>query len=213
MNISTTADSEGEYTQGQIDDQALQILFLKKFNRCPESYFINSILLIVYFIFANFMMLNLLIALFSSTYESVTEESEKIWKLNRFELVMEYWGKTPIVPPFVLAYNFFLLIKYFCFCRNPDVLKIVCWPRSPGDHAVHLRQFKTDDGDYNMDERIKEMLEFEKEKVQEYIEEGNEEEEDFARFEGGINELKKDVKDLQGNLQKLVSSTLGKESA
>ena len=93
---------------------------------------------------ANVMLINLLVALFATTYEQVQEDSDKIWKLNRFDLVMDYWGKDPIPTPLILVYHVMLLIKYICFSCGDKVHRrttIVCFPRIPGDHAVNLKQF------------------------------------------------------------------------
>ncbi|CAG5113795.1 Oidioi.mRNA.OKI2018_I69.chr2.g7885.t1.cds [Oikopleura dioica] len=93
---------------------------------------------------ANVMLINLLVALFATTYEQVQEDSDKIWKLNRFDLVMDYWGKDPIPTPLILVYHVLLLIKYIRFSfgeKKSRRTTIVCWPRIPGDHAVNLRQF------------------------------------------------------------------------
>ena len=46
--------------------------------------------------FANVLLINLLVALFATTYERVQENSENIWKLNRYDLILEYWGKSPL---------------------------------------------------------------------------------------------------------------------
>ena len=46
--------------------------------------------------FANVLLVNLLVALFATTYERVQENSENIWKLNRYDLILEYWGKSPL---------------------------------------------------------------------------------------------------------------------
>ena len=37
--------------------------------------------------------------------------------------------------------HFILIIKSIIFCRNKEMNKIVCWARSPGDHALNLEQF------------------------------------------------------------------------
>lgn len=127
--------------QGLISSKALNLLFEKNFNRCPEAYPITSILLGLYMLAANVMLVNLLVALFATTYDSVQENSESIWKLNRYDLVIEYWGKTPIsCTPLVMLEHFMLLIKrqLFCGLTTAEENKITCWPRSPGDHALSL---------------------------------------------------------------------------
>ncbi len=55
---------------------------------------ITSFFMGIYMMFANVLLVNLLVALFATTYETVRENSENIWKLNRYDLVIEYWGKT-----------------------------------------------------------------------------------------------------------------------
>ena len=104
----------------------------------------NSFFLGVYMMVANVMLINLLVALFATTYEAVQEDSDKIWKLNRFDLVMDYWGKDPIPTPLILVYHFMLFMKFLCFSCGKNKHRrttIVCWPRIPGDHAVNLKQF------------------------------------------------------------------------
>ena len=76
--------------------------------------------------------------------DSVQENSENIWKLNRYDLVIEYWGKTPLsCTPFVMFEHFLLLIKkqFFCGLTSREENKITCWPRAPGDHALSLGTF------------------------------------------------------------------------
>ena len=58
-------------TQGIIHELTLSMFYEKKFNRCPERYFMNSFFLGVYMLAANIMLVNLLVALFATTYEIV----------------------------------------------------------------------------------------------------------------------------------------------
>ena len=103
-------------SHGIIDEPGLLLFFKKKFIRCPENYFVTTLMLSIYLMVATVMVLNLLVALFATTYEDVMvshgcffdiafdfrckkifkEKSENIWKLNRYDLVLEYWGKTPL---------------------------------------------------------------------------------------------------------------------
>lgn len=74
----------------------------------------------------------------------VQADSENIWKLNRYDLVLEYWGKTPLsCTPFMIVEHVLLLLKMCCFHRKGAMRQnqIVCWARSPGDHAMHITQF------------------------------------------------------------------------
>ena len=56
---------------GLISESALTLLFERNFNRCPEQYPITTILLGLYMLAANVMLVNLLVALFATTYDSV----------------------------------------------------------------------------------------------------------------------------------------------
>lgn len=144
--------------------------------------------------FANVLLINLLVALFATTYERVQENSENIWKLNRYDLILEYWGKSPLrnivahlrtvsVPcrptadqgrkkystilsctPFVSIEHVLILFKTCIFCRHPQRNKIVCWPRSPGDHALNLEQFPIEGFNAtaeDFDRTISELIDFE----------------------------------------------------
>ena len=49
---------------------------------------------------ANVLLLNLLIAMFSRTYEKVESEAEDVANLLQYELIMEYYFK-PVIPVLV----------------------------------------------------------------------------------------------------------------
>ena len=62
-------------------------------------------------------------------------DSENIWKLSRYDLVLEYWGKTPLsCTPFMMVEHIILLIRMCIFHRKGPERQntIVCWARSPG---------------------------------------------------------------------------------
>ena len=57
-----------------------------------------------------------------------------------------------------------MLFKMCIFCRHPQRNKIVCWPRSPGDHALNLEQFPIEGFNAtaeDFDKTISELIEFE----------------------------------------------------
>ena len=47
----------------------------------------------VYMLFGTFLLLNMIIALFSNTISSLDQDSQKIWKFSRVEMIYEYQGK------------------------------------------------------------------------------------------------------------------------
>ncbi|CAD5126251.1 DgyrCDS14416 [Dimorphilus gyrociliatus] len=85
-------------------------------NSCPEKSWLALILFAIYMVIVNILLLNLLIAMFSSTYEKVESESEIIYKYQRFELINEYIRK-PFLPP---PLNVIHLLWYCCTIRCPD---------------------------------------------------------------------------------------------
>ena len=48
----------------------------------------------------------------SKTYSAIEQESDKIWKFDRYKLVFEYFHKPILPPPFVLFYYIILAIKF-----------------------------------------------------------------------------------------------------
>ena len=54
---------------------------------------------------ANVLLLNLLIAMFSRTYEKVESEAEDVANLLQYELIMEYYFK-PVIPVWVTFTSF-----------------------------------------------------------------------------------------------------------
>ena len=80
---------------------------------CPLSSGVafSYVALMVYMVIANILLINLLIAMFSSTFQDVQENTDQIWKFQRYRLVFEYYD-SPILPP---PLNF---IAYLVSCIN-----------------------------------------------------------------------------------------------
>ncbi|EGV98052.1 Transient receptor potential cation channel subfamily M member 2 [Cricetulus griseus] len=89
--------------------------------KCPESdwtgqtpafpEWLTVTLLCLYLLFANILLLNLLIAMFNYTFQEVQEHTDQIWKFQRHDLIEEYHGRPPAPPPFILLSHLQLLIK------------------------------------------------------------------------------------------------------
>ncbi|CBY18265.1 unnamed protein product [Oikopleura dioica] len=215
----TTKTEIADIPQGIVHQKTLLLFYAKKFSRCPERYFVNSFFLGVYMMVANVMLINLLVALFATTYETVQEDSDKIWKLNRFDLVMDYWGKDPIPTPLILVFHVMLLIKYILFScgeKKNRRTNIVCWPRIPGDHAVNLKQFplelypptgkdtKKAENSTTIDSLIKNLVDFEKVEVQSAKEKGAENDEPaevMQQMNEKLERLRESVLQLQTRLR------------
>lgn len=89
--------------------------------KCPESdatrqapafpQWLTVILLCLYLLFANILLLNLLIAMFNYTFQQVQEHTDQIWKFQRHDLIEEYHSRPPAPPPFILLSHLHLCIR------------------------------------------------------------------------------------------------------
>nr|XP_047126615.1 transient receptor potential cation channel subfamily M member 3 [Hydra vulgaris] len=70
------------------------------------------VLLGCYLLVANVLLLNLLIAIFNNTFEEVQANADTIWKFERFNLVLEYANRPPLIPPFILLCHLYMLGNY-----------------------------------------------------------------------------------------------------
>ena len=57
-----------------------------------------TLLLAVFMLITNIMLLNLLIAIFSHSFEKIESESQLIWRYHIYDLVHEYY-ESPWLPP------------------------------------------------------------------------------------------------------------------
>lgn len=73
---------------------------------------VTLIFLAIYLLIGNVMLLNLLIAIFTSVFEDVRENSKRIWKYEMYRLVEEYSQKPGLAPPFVILEDAYRLAKF-----------------------------------------------------------------------------------------------------
>ncbi|XP_027137389.1 transient receptor potential cation channel subfamily M member 4a isoform X2 [Larimichthys crocea] len=78
------------------------------------------ILLVIYLLFTNIVLVNLLIAMFSYTFSKVQERSDTYWKFQRYNLIVEYHSRPCLAPPFIILSHLNLLIKRY-IRRIPSV--------------------------------------------------------------------------------------------
>ncbi|XP_062313277.1 transient receptor potential cation channel subfamily M member 2 isoform X2 [Osmerus eperlanus] len=83
----------------------------------PE--WLTILLLCVYLLFANILLLNLLIAIFNYTFQVVQDNSDTIWKFQRYELIKEYHSRPAAPPPFILLSHLYLFIRLLVLRRSP----------------------------------------------------------------------------------------------
>ncbi|XP_078407809.1 transient receptor potential cation channel subfamily M member 2 isoform X2 [Cetorhinus maximus] len=68
-------------------------------------------LLCLFLLFSNILLLNLLIAMFNYTFQVIQENTDKIWKFQRYPLIEEYYCRPPAPPPFIIFSHVFLLVE------------------------------------------------------------------------------------------------------
>ncbi|XP_061143606.1 transient receptor potential cation channel subfamily M member 2 isoform X3 [Syngnathus typhle] len=83
----------------------------------PE--WLTIIMLCVYLLFANILLLNLLIAIFNFTFQEVQDNTDRIWKFQRYELIKEYHSRPAAPPPFIILSHLSIFIRNVVLCRPP----------------------------------------------------------------------------------------------
>eukprot|EP00112_Aurelia_sp_Birch-Aquarium-sp1_P007627 Seg1831.8 transcript_id=Seg1831.8/GoldUCD/mRNA.D3Y31 product="Transient receptor potential cation channel subfamily M member 2" protein_id=Seg1831.8/GoldUCD/D3Y31 len=92
---------------------------------CSSDYgkYVAPIYMALYMLFTNILLLNLLIAIFNYTFEKVQDASDKVWKFQRYELILEYHDRPTLTPPFIVVSHVYLSMKWIlqklrcCGCR------------------------------------------------------------------------------------------------
>ncbi|KAK3089311.1 hypothetical protein FSP39_002598 [Pinctada imbricata] len=80
--------------------------------RCAEKNAIGPLLLAGYMLLTNILLVNLLIAMFSDTFQKVQDNSEKVWKFHRFSLVYEFYDRPTLIPPLIVLNHIFRGIRW-----------------------------------------------------------------------------------------------------
>jgi len=128
---------------------ALQIL---------NNTYLGSFLLAVYLLFANILLVNLLIAMMADTYSVIRENSDLEWKFSRYSLIQEYSFANLLPPPLNLILYFIQMIYYIINCSftKPHVLDME-------GNGIYRKNKKEDN-------QVKELLEHYKEAFLEHEE-------------------------------------------
>ena len=82
-------------------------------NYIPKCSKLAAAFYLVYILITSLLLVNLLIATFSSSYNEVEEIAEQTWLFHRFEIISEYIEKPTLIPPLILLNHIWRLIKYF----------------------------------------------------------------------------------------------------
>uniref|UniRef100_A0A3B5QIE0 Transient receptor potential cation channel, subfamily M, member 2 n=1 Tax=Xiphophorus maculatus TaxID=8083 RepID=A0A3B5QIE0_XIPMA len=75
----------------------------------PE--WLTIIMLCIYLLCANILLINLLIAIFNYSFEEVHDNTDRIWKFQRYQLIKEYYSRPAPPPPFIIFSHLYLFIK------------------------------------------------------------------------------------------------------
>ncbi|KAL5247829.1 hypothetical protein ACHWQZ_G019650 [Mnemiopsis leidyi] len=104
---------EGHCTTGEgtCEDADIETLLATNTVASTHYYFLQ-ILMFLYLLFVNVLLLNLLIAIFSNTYETIESEAAKIWKVQWCAVVVEFKHKQPLPNPFSLIWYLVFTIRW-----------------------------------------------------------------------------------------------------
>ncbi|KAK3610936.1 hypothetical protein CHS0354_032657 [Potamilus streckersoni] len=81
--------------------------------RCPTEsgkYFV-PVLMGVYMLMCNILLLNLLIAVFSTTFQKVQDNSYLYWSYQQYSLINEYANRPFLAPPLIIFVHVYKLIR------------------------------------------------------------------------------------------------------
>ncbi|CDS42162.1 transient receptor potential cation channel [Echinococcus multilocularis] len=80
---------------------------------CPTktSRWLVPIMLGFYVLLTNILMFNLLIAMFSKTYEEIESASTYYWNYQRYQMIADYVRRSPLVPPLIIFWHFYEAYK------------------------------------------------------------------------------------------------------
>ncbi|KAK6180329.1 hypothetical protein SNE40_012504 [Patella caerulea] len=88
--------------------------------RCPSEVgkYLAPVFMGIYVLMTNVLLLNLLIAMFSYTFQKIQDNTDLHWYFQRYQLVHEYYSRPFLPPPAIIIVHVYLFIKYLkgkCF--------------------------------------------------------------------------------------------------
>ncbi|XP_071965204.1 transient receptor potential cation channel subfamily M member 3-like [Antedon mediterranea] len=69
---------------------------------CKEGSMLVPLIMAIYLLFANILLINMLIAIFNNTFISVQQNALEIWKFQRYRIILEYRERPLFPPPFIV---------------------------------------------------------------------------------------------------------------
>ncbi|XP_008843255.1 transient receptor potential cation channel subfamily M member 4 isoform X2 [Nannospalax galili] len=87
---------------------------------CVSQYanWLVVLLLIIFLLVANILLVNLLIAMFSYTFNKVQDNSDLYWKAQRYSLIREFHSRPALAPPLIIISHVRLLIRRLRRCSR-----------------------------------------------------------------------------------------------
>ncbi|XP_071494819.1 transient receptor potential cation channel subfamily M member 5-like [Diadema antillarum] len=131
---------------------------------CPANSTFGVIILAVYLFISNVMLLNLLIAMLNYTFAQVQENTDVVWKYQRYSLIKDYYNRPVLAPPFIIISHFLIFCSFIlrCWCGCCDrfavsrslrrklpgdlIAEITTWEKIRGEHYVTKTSKKKDVG-------------------------------------------------------------------
>ncbi|XP_052078265.1 transient receptor potential cation channel subfamily M member-like 2 [Mytilus californianus] len=81
---------------------------------CPFVYKVNTFILAVYMVVTHIIIVNMLIAMLSHTFEKEQDNNHLAWKFDRFSIIKQYYLKSSMLPPLSTIVYFVRTIMIFC---------------------------------------------------------------------------------------------------
>nr|XP_034319204.1 uncharacterized protein LOC109618232 isoform X3 [Crassostrea gigas] len=122
LNLDYLDGSKPEYAKGQCTNITHEWESDTSQQRCPQEDWTVQAVAAFYMLFSNLLLVNLVIAMFSYTFERVQENSEKLWRFQRYTVINDYKWRIPS------PINLLCLPKRLCL-----------WFSSEGNCCLHKR--------------------------------------------------------------------------
>ncbi|CAF1532094.1 unnamed protein product [Adineta ricciae] len=80
-------------------------------NQSAGTAIATHVLLAFHMLFVNILLINLLIAMFSFTFNSVQDQTDLVWRYERYSLIREYFDRPPLFPPLIIITHIIELVR------------------------------------------------------------------------------------------------------
>ncbi|VDH95158.1 Hypothetical predicted protein [Mytilus galloprovincialis] len=102
-------------------------------NRCPTSDWLPPVIAATYMMLTNWLLLNIVIAMFSARFDLIKTNSSQKWRYHRHSVVIEYEHKIP--SPLNIPFRV-LIILFYVMCYFPFYLRNECTKETIQGHGI-----------------------------------------------------------------------------